>query len=67
MSRELAILLEDGTVIRDPGWTSIADVHGSFHGFVCNGSVYGVIVDAETLVQVYPIEQLMDVTATVKD
>jgi hypothetical protein len=53
--RELALLLDDGTVVRDPGWRCVADVHGSFHGFVGSGGrVYGVIVDAETLVQVYP-------------
>jgi hypothetical protein len=53
--RELALLLADGTVIRDPSWRCVADVHGSFHGFVQSGGrTYGVIVDAETLVQVYP-------------
>lgn len=53
--RELAILLDDGMVIRDPGWRCIADVHGSFHGFVPSGGrTYGVIVDAVTLVQVHP-------------
>ena len=68
MSRELALLLADGTVIRDPSWRCVADVHGSFHGFVPSGGrTYGVIVDAETLVQVYPPLQLMDGTATVKD
>jgi len=51
--RELALLLDDGTVIRDTGWRCIADVIGSFHGFSTN-QVYGVIVDAETLVQVHP-------------
>ena len=55
MERELAILLDDGTLIRDSGWRCVADVHGSFHGFVPSGGrTYGVIVDAETLVQVYP-------------
>jgi len=55
VDRELAILLDDGTLIRDSGWRCVADVHGSFHGFVSSGGrTYGVIVDAETLVQVYP-------------
>lgn len=57
--RELAILLDNGVLIKDPGWTCIADVHASFHGFGTR-RVYGVIVDAETLAQVYPPEQLMD-------
>lgn len=53
--RLLALLLDDGTVVRDAGWRCVADVHGSFHGFLKpGGRVYGVIVDAETLVQVYP-------------
>lgn len=55
MTRELALRLDDGTIIRDIGWRSIADVLGSFHGFDTE-RVYGVIVDAETLDQVYPIE-----------
>ena len=64
--RELALRLDDGTIIRDPSWRCVADVHGSFHGFSTN-RVYGVIVDAETLVQVHPPPQLMDGAATVKD
>jgi hypothetical protein len=51
--RELAILLDDGVVIRDSGWRCIADVMKSYHAFDCT-LAYGVIVDAETLVQVYP-------------
>lgn len=51
--RELALQLDDGTIIRDGGWRSICDVMASFHGFDTN-QVYGVVVDAETLVQVYP-------------
>lgn len=51
--RELALRLDDGTIVRDGGWRSVADIHASFHGFGTN-RVYGVIVDAETLVQVYP-------------
>lgn len=51
--RELALLLDNGTVIRDASWRCVADVHGSFHGFGVRRT-YGVIVDAETLVQVYP-------------
>jgi hypothetical protein len=67
-NRELAIMLDDGTVIRDSGWRCVADVHASFIGFVGRGGrTYGVIVDAETLVQVYPQPQLMDGTGTVKD
>lgn len=57
MNRELALLLDDGTVVRDTGWLCIADVMGGFAGFGLDRAV-GVIVDAETLVQVYP--QLMD-------
>jgi hypothetical protein len=64
--RELALLLADGTVVRDPSWRCVADVHGSFHGFGVR-KVYGVIVDAETLVQVYPPEQLMAGTAGMID
>jgi hypothetical protein len=55
LDRELALLLDDGTIVRDAGWRCVADVHGSFHGFLPRGGqAYGVIVDAETLVQVYP-------------
>ena len=64
--RELAVLLDDGSVVYDSGWRSIADVIGSYHGFGVQ-RVYGVIVDAETLVQVYPPDQLMDGRATVTD
>lgn len=51
--RELALLLDDGSIVRDAGWVSVADVMYSFHGFSVQ-QVYGVIVDAETLKQVYP-------------
>lgn len=51
--RELALLLDDGTVIRDITWRCVADVIGAVHGFNSR-RVYGVVVDAETLVQVYP-------------
>ena len=62
MSRELALMLEDGTIIRDSGWKCIADVHRSQHGFFHNGEqVSGKIVDAVTLVQVYPIPQVPNV------
>lgn len=65
--RELALLLDDGTVIRDAGWRSVADVHASFIGFVGRGGrTYGVIVDAETLEQVYPPKP-MDGTGGTKD
>lgn len=60
MDRELALRLDDGTIVRDAGWRSVADVHNSFHGFVSRGRTYGVIVDAETLVQVYPPLQPID-------
>lgn len=66
MSRELALLLDDGTVIRDSSWTCVAHVHKSFHGFGVQ-RVYGVIVDAETLVQVYPLEQEVDSTVSRND
>ena len=67
-SRELALLLDNGTVIRDSGWRCIADVLGSFHGFVSSGGrAYGVVVDAETLVQVYPPTQVIDGTANLTD
>lgn len=53
--RELAILCDDGTLIRDSGFRCVADVIYSYHGFVSSGGrTFGVIVDAETLVQVYP-------------
>lgn len=64
--RELALRLDDGTIIRDGGWRSVDDVMASFHGFGTN-RVYGVIVDTETLVQVYPYEQEVDGTGTKKD
>lgn len=68
MSRVLAVRLDDGTVVYDPDWRSVADVHRSYHAFLpCGGRVYGVIVDAETLVQVYPPEQPMDGMAGGKD
>lgn len=67
MNRELALKLDDGTVIRDIGWRCISDVMHSFHGFSTDRRVYGVIVDAETLVQVCPEPQLMDGTATKND
>jgi len=55
VDRELAIKLDSGLIIRDPGWRCVADVLGSFHGFVDRGGrAYGVIVDAETLEQIYP-------------
>lgn len=61
MDRELALLLDDGTVIRDSGWRCVADVHRGFHGFLPRGGrAYGVIVDAATLVQVYPPTKLID-------
>ena len=53
MDRELALRLDDGTIIRDEEWRCIADVMKSFAGFGVR-RVYGVIVDAETLVQVHP-------------
>ena len=53
--RELAVLLDSGAVVLGPGWTCVADVMDSFHGFGVN-RVYGTIVDAETLVQVYPTD-----------
>lgn len=56
MNRELALLLPDGVVVRDSGWRCIADVMRGFHGFLPRGGrAFGVIVDAETLVQVYPL------------
>jgi len=61
LSRELALLLEDGTIIRDSGWKCISDVHRSQHGFLHNGDrASGIIVDAVTLVQVYPIPQVLN-------
>lgn len=65
MDRELALLLDNGDVIRDPSWKCIADVMKGFRGFVERGGrPFGVVVDAETLVQVYPPEQKMDGTGT---
>lgn len=53
--RELAVMLDNGHLVRDSGWRCVADVMLSYHGFVeSGGRVYGVIVDAETLLQVYP-------------
>lgn len=46
---ELALRLDDGTVIRDSGWRCVADVIGSFHGFdLSDGRVYGVIIYADS-------------------
>ena len=64
--RELALRLDDGTIIRDPGWRCVADVIHSFHGFFTN-QVYGVIVDAETLVQVHPVVGSVDGFGTQTD
>ena len=58
--RELALLMDSGLVIYDKNWRCVADVMFAFHGFG-SGQCYGVIVDAETLVQVYPpAKQLPD-------
>lgn len=66
-ARELSLLLEDGTVIRDSGWRCVADVMGGFVQFVKRGGrAFGVIVDAETLEQVYPMVEV-DRTATGTD
>ena len=66
MSRELALLLPDGVLVRDSNWRCVADVMASFVGFGLKRAI-GVIVDAETLVQVYPPPQPMDGTCTRKD
>lgn len=52
-NRNLALLLESGIVIYDSSWFCVADVMFGFHGFGV-GLAVGAIVDAETLVQVYP-------------
>ena len=46
-NRELALRLENGFVIRDAGWRSVADIMVSFHAFEVN-RVYGIIVYADT-------------------
>lgn len=56
--RQLALLLNSGTVIYDPSWRCVADVMISFHGFGTLRS-YGVVVDAETLDQVYPLPKVL--------
>lgn len=45
--RELALRLDDGTVICDSGWRCVADVMRSFHGFGVR-RVYGVIIYRDT-------------------
>lgn len=65
MARELSLLLDDGTVIRDSGWTCVGDILSAFHGFGVN-RVYGTVVDAETLEPMYPAQQL-DQAATTED
>ena len=45
--RELALRLDDGTVIRDSDWRCVADIMWSFHGFFTN-VVYGIIIYADT-------------------
>ena len=68
MSRVLALRLDDGTIIRDPDWRCVADVHRTFHGYVpAGGRVFGVIVDAETLVQVYPPPNVVIASRSGKD
>ena len=65
MTRELAILLDNGSLIRDAGFRCVADVIYTYHGFVPSGGrTFGVIVDAETLVQVYPPLQVTDPSPT---
>lgn len=54
MERELALRLDDGTIVRDREWRCMADVMRGFHGFG-NRQVYGVIVYADTL-QIYPVQ-----------
>lgn len=51
--QELALRLDDGTIVRDKSWRCVADIMFSFHAFDTNRA-YGVIVDAETGEQVYP-------------
>lgn len=46
--RELALRLDDGTVIYDTGWRCVADVMKSFHGFGNGGRAWGVIIYADT-------------------
>lgn len=68
MNRELALRLDDGTIVRDSGWRCVSDVLRSFHAFLPSGGrTYGVIVDAETGIQVYPPMQLMDGSPGMKD
>lgn len=66
MNRELSLLLPDGVLVRDSGWRCVADVMAGFIGFGVKRA-FGVIVDAETLVQVYPPPQPMDRAGTRKD
>lgn len=56
--RELALLLDNGVVVRDREWRCIADVMAGFRAFGVNRA-YGTVVDAETLEPVYP-PQLLD-------
>lgn len=56
MERELALRLDDGTIIHDTGWRCVADVMFAFHAFSPDKRAYGVIVDAQTLEQVYPVD-----------
>lgn len=52
---ELAILLDSGVLVRDSGWRCVADVMRSHRNFIPAGErAHGVLVDAATLVQVYP-------------
>ena len=45
--RELALRLDNGTLVRDSSWRCVADVLGSFHGFGAR-QAYGTIVYADT-------------------
>lgn len=56
--RELALLLDDGVVVRDAGWICVADVMKSFHAFGTRVA-FGTIVYADTLTPL-PHCQLMD-------
>lgn len=47
VERELALRLDDGTVIRDAGWRCVADVAKSYHAFGVR-KVYGVIIYVDT-------------------
>lgn len=58
--KQYGILLDNGKVVEDPGWSCPADVISSFHGFGVK-RVYGTLVAREDAsadwAEVLPVDQ----------